>query len=122
MKILLIEPDTKLAGIYKAALEQAGHSVSWARQAQSAVHMADERAPEVVVLELQLSAHNGVEFLYEFRSYAEWKDIPVVLLTLVTPSSLMITQEMLQSFGIVDVLYKPATNLKQLLGAVEDAA
>lgn len=122
MVILLIEPDTKLAGIYRAALEQAGHSVSWARQAQSAVHAADDEKPDVVLLELQLSAHNGIEFLYELRSYAEWKDIPVVLLTLVTPSSLMITKEMLQSLGIFDVLYKPATNLKQLLGAVEDAA
>lgn len=121
MVILLIEPDTKLAGVYTRALKEAGHDVSWARHAQSAVHAADERAPDLVLLELQLSAHNGIEFLYEFRSYAEWKDIPVVLLTMVTPNSIQITRAMLESLGIVDVLYKPATNLRQLIAAVEDA-
>lgn len=121
MNILLIEPDTKLAGTYKTALEQQGCSVQWAAHAQDAVHSADDSKPELVILELQLAAHNGIEFLYEFRSYPEWQRIPVVLLTMVTPQSLQITHEMLNTFGIVDVLYKPATNLKQLIDAVNEA-
>lgn len=120
MNILLIEPDSKLAGIYKRALESAGHAVAWAASAQAAVHAADDVLPDVVFLELQLSTHNGVEFMYEFRSYPEWKDVPIVLLTMVAPSSLQITKEQILSFGIKDILYKPATSLRQLTEAVED--
>lgn len=121
MNVLLIEPDAKLAHIYEQSLRNAGHAVTWAAHAQDAVHAADSAKPNVVVLELQLTAHSGVEFLYEFRSYPEWQNIPVVLLTMVPPSSLQITGDMMKTFGIVDCLYKPATNLKQLVGAVEEA-
>src|ERR1700741_3726207 len=102
MNVLLIEPDKKLGGVYKAALEQAGHAVEMVAHAQDAVHTADEQKPDVVVLELQLAKHNGIEFLYEFRSYSEWQNIPVVLLTMVPPASLQITKEILQTLGIVD--------------------
>ena len=120
MVILLVEPDIRLAGLYRRALERAGHEIMWAREAQLAVHAADEKKPDLVLLELQLSAHNGIEFLYEFRSYVEWKNIPVILLTMVTPDSLLITKPMMENLGITDVLYKPATNLAQLVAAVSD--
>ena len=120
MHILLIEPDKKLAGTYKAALEQQAHNVQLAAHAQDAVHQADTQRPNLILLELQLAKHNGIEFLHEFRSYPEWQDIPVILLTMVPPSSLNITEEIMQSFGIVRCLYKPATSLKQLLEAVEE--
>ena len=121
MNVLLIEPDTKLARTYQSVLQAAGHKVTWSGHAQDAVHAADTAKPRVVVLELQLTAHSGIEFLYEFRSYPEWQNIPVVLLTMVPPSSLQITKDMMQTFGIVDCLYKPATNLQQLVSAVEEA-
>ena len=121
MNILLIEPDAKLATIYMEALTAAGHTVRHSQLAQQAVHIADNFMPDVVVLELQLVGHNGIEFMYEFRSYAEWKDIPIVLLTMVAPHSLNITRELLAQFGIIDVLYKPATNLRQLVRATEEA-
>lgn len=120
MKILLIEPDTKLGDIYQRALEQADHKVHVVAHAQDAVHSADRSKPEVILLELQLASHNGIEFLYEFRSYTEWQAIPVVLLTMVPPASLQITRDMMSDFGIVDCLYKPATNLKQLVNAIEE--
>ena len=121
MKVLLIEPDAKLAGIYKAALAQAGHAVSHAASAQDAVHEADETHPDIIVLELQLAQHNGIEFIYEFRSYSEWQNVPIILLTMVTPHALGITTDMFRQLGITDCLYKPATNLRKLVDAVGEA-
>jgi DNA-binding response OmpR family regulator len=118
-RILLIEPDHHLARIYTAALSDAGHDVQHVLQAQEAVHTADKNRPDVVLLELQLAAHNGVEFLYEFRSYPEWQGIPVVLLTMVPPASLQLTSATKQQLGIAACLYKPETNLKKLLKAVD---
>ncbi len=119
--ILIIEPDKQLGRTYQKMLELEGHHVQWAAHAQDAVHYADDQRPDVVVLELQLSQHNGVEFLYEFRSYPEWQNVPVVLLTLVPPAALSITSAIMERLGIVRCLYKPATSLVQLRRAVNSA-
>lgn len=121
MHVLLIEPDTALSRTYTQALLRSGNEVSCVRHAQDAVHAADEKTPDVVVLELQMAGHNGIEFLYEFRSYPEWYDIPVVVLTMVPPHSLRITQEQMTELGIIDCLYKPSTKLDQLVRAVQEA-
>jgi DNA-binding response OmpR family regulator len=117
--VLLIEPDAALGRTYKQALQHAGHTVGLATSAQEAVDTADELRPDVVVLELQLAVHNGVEFLYEFRSYPEWQQIPIVVNTQLTPDALALVQEVLeQELGVRLCLYKPRTSLEQLLGAV----
>ena len=43
MHILLIEPDTLQANVYKAAREKQNHTVAHVATAQSAVQCADER-------------------------------------------------------------------------------
>lgn len=117
--VLLIEPDTKLAHIYAKNLEQGGYVVTTTHHAQDAIFAADTTRPDVVILELQLAGHSGIEFLYEFRSYAEWQYIPVILLTLTPPRALMITQQLMDSLGIKRCLYKPAVTLKQLRSVVD---
>lgn len=120
MRVLLIEPDKKLAATYMSALEGQGYEVCWAAHAQDAVLVADKAKPDMVLLELQLAGHNGIEFLYEFRSYSDWLNVPVVLLTSVGPHALNITQEMMNELGIAGALYKPATTLKHLVRTVRE--
>ena len=122
MHILLIEPDVLQAKVYKAALERQGHTVDHAATAQSAVQSADEHKPGVVILELQLPSHNGVEFLYEFRSYAEWMYVPVVVHTFVPLDELAQTSVLQRELGVCSVLYKPATSLASMCETVKSAA
>jgi DNA-binding response OmpR family regulator len=122
MRILLIEPD-RLAAITLADMfKRAGHEVQHAISAQMAVQSADEATPDVVVLEMQLPRHNGVEFLYEFRSYSEWQHIPVIVHSFVPMSELAITVAMRSQLGIARIFYKPATSLTGLCTAVEQVA
>lgn len=120
MHILLIEPDRLLAHSYSRALETAGHSVAHAVSAQAAVHQADQKQPDAVLLELQLPRHNGVEFLYEFRSYPEWLHIPIVIHSFVPPTELNNAATLQYELGVAKVLYKPATTLAQLVAAVSN--
>ena len=103
-QILLLEPDIVLSRIYAKALEQVGHKVS----------------SVLVVLELQLPIHNGVEFLYEFRSYAEWQKTPVIVQSFVPPSEFKLTPSLWRGLGIAIYLYKPRASLQQLLNSVQD--
>ena len=119
--ILLIEPDHHLARIYMAALSDAGHDVQHVLHAQTAVHAADKKRPDIILLEVQLAGHNGIEFLYEFRSYPEWQGIPVILLTMVPPTALQLNTAVSKQLGIAASMYKPETNLKKLTQVVENA-
>jgi len=117
--VLLIEPDRSLARTYRTALEAAGYMVEWAGTAQTAIGRADEQRPSLVILELQLAQHNGVEFLYEFRSYGEWQDIPVIIHSFTPPANLATLRQTLENdLGIVATLYKPRTSLDILVAAV----
>lgn len=122
MRVLLIEPDAILAATYQRWLEQAGHTVAVAGTAQTAVHAADKDTPDVVVLELQLPRHNGVEFLYEFRSYNEWLHVPVIVHTFVPLGELNQTQILERELGVRRILYKPQTSLQQLEAAIRSLA
>jgi DNA-binding response OmpR family regulator len=117
MHVLLIEPDLVQANAYRWALAGDGHTVDHTTTAQGAVHLADVHRPDAVVLELQLANHNGVEFLYEFRSYPEWSNVPVLLHTFVPLAELrhaILTKEL----GVTRSLYKPETTLDSLRAAV----
>jgi len=121
MQVLLLEPDVLQASCYREVLERAGHQVAHARSAQAAVQLADEQMPDVVVLELQLPGHNGVEFLYEFRSYQEWLHVPAVIHSFVRPHEIEKSPILMAELGVKTVLYKPKTSLTQLCAAVHSA-
>lgn len=121
MHILLVEPDRVLARNYASTLTISGHTVATAHTAQDAVHVADEHMPDVVLVELQLPYHNGVEFLYEFRSYTEWLHIPIIILSFVPPSELSEAPVLTRELGVVQILHKPVTSLAQLCAAVDKA-
>jgi DNA-binding response OmpR family regulator len=120
MNILLIEPDNVLGQTYSQALEQAGHHVRLMHGAQSAVRSADAQKPDIVVLELQLVGHSGVEFLYEFRSYPEWHNVPIILHTMVPPQSLTISEALIEQLRISAYLYKPSTSLRKLVSTIAE--
>ena len=80
MHVLVVEPDKVLSRVYAAALKRDGHSTAQAATAQLAVQAADTKQPDVIVLNIDMPRHNGLEFLYEFKSYPEWQHIPVILL------------------------------------------
>ncbi len=123
MHILLIEPDTVLAQLYIQALEGVGqHTVSYIMSAEAAIHTADRKRPDVVVLEMQLVGHNGVAFLQEFRSYADWLDIPVIMHTWASPTHLQEFEEALKEMGVAAHLYKPQTTLHQLITVIDNYA
>ena len=120
MRVLLVEPDNALAMTYRQAL--SSHNVQIVVHAQDAIHAIDTEIPHLIVLELQLVNHGGIEFLHELRSYPEWQHIPVVVLTMVSPRRLTVLNTQLDALGVSACLYKPETSLKQLVSIVEDFA
>jgi DNA-binding response OmpR family regulator len=112
-RLLIIEPDILLGSIYKSFLSKK-YIVNVCNDGQQAIDLIDKQKPDAIVLELQLIAHNGYEFLYELRSYKEWFEIPVIINSLIPEN-----KNNYQELGIKDYLYKPTTSLEKLLDSID---
>lgn len=119
-QILIVDADRTLSATFATYLEAQGASVGLAVSAQSAVLVCEEKTPDIIILELQLVGHSGVEFLHELRSYAEWQHIPVLLHTNIPERDLTGFDEAFETLGVVGYLYKPDTSLKKLHEKVQD--
>jgi len=113
--ILLIEPDAVLARTYTQALRAAGHKVRHAVSAEQAVQLADAAVPDAVILSLELAGHNGIEFLYEFRSYDEWQTMPVIMLTNAHTVELLSDAVLREHLGVQAVLVRSQTSNEKLV-------
>lgn len=119
MNILIVEPSKDLAEVLAKEFKKKGHKTSVAHTAQGGIEKADNEKPDIVILELIIPGHNGLEFIYELRSYPEWLDIPVLIYSQIAPSELGVDSKLLNEMGIVGHFYKPTTSLGELAGAVE---
>lgn len=115
LHILLVEPDYVLGAIYKEHLERASYGVKLVSDVQKAIDEIDKRKPDAIILEIQLSSHNGYEFLYELRSYGEWQDIPVMIHSMVPENVTNTSVKINTELGVVGYLYKPNTSLAKLI-------
>ena len=77
--ILLIESDPLLGATYKKMIGSTGYRVEWKTDPQDAVEYADENPPFRVVCGMFVGSKTGVEFVYEFKSYEDWRGIPIIL-------------------------------------------
>lgn len=118
MRILLIEPDNLAAGLYADALKKVGFQVNAAADAQSALHAMDKSIFDCLVLELDMILHNGFEFLYEFCSQDDWKNIPIIIHSSINPERFKNMLATWEELNVVEYLYKPTSTLKDLQGAV----
>lgn len=119
MNILIVEPDKVLAQTYATALQGAGHVVSICAGAQAGIFAADTCKPDVVIVELQLTGHSGIEFLYEFRTYDDWVDVPVIVLSNVPAGEFSGSWKLLRDqLGVSGYHYKPLTSLRTLIRSV----
>lgn len=79
MRILLIEDDAMFGGSLRQALQDAGHSVDWARDALEAETALTDEGYVLVLLDLGLPGKNGLEVLRGMRR--DGNQLPVLILT-----------------------------------------
>lgn len=121
-QILLIESDAPFAKNLSQALSKGGHKVVWQVDPQAAINDADKKSPDVIIIELLLANRSGVEFLYEFRSYPEWSDVPVIILSGLSEHEIRIDEPSLKQLDIERYFYKPNTALGDVVEAVNQLA
>lgn len=80
-RILIVEDDTALRRFFRISLAMAGFEVEEASDGIDALHLIENRAPDLVVLDLVLRALDGISVRQELASRAVTRDIPIVIVT-----------------------------------------
>ncbi len=113
MKVLVIEPDLIIGKVLSDYLGSTGHSVRLRQGAEESIAALDDQPADVIILELNIPGHNGLEFLYEMRSYTDWQDVPVIIHSF-TPPVKLVDGLAYKELGVSKYLYKPETTLSNL--------
>lgn len=80
-KILLIEDDEVLAGMYKMKIKQQGYELVTAENGKEGVEKAKKEKPDLILLDLILPQKDGYQVLQELKEDKETKGIKVFILS-----------------------------------------
>ncbi|MBI3564751.1 MAG: response regulator [Elusimicrobia bacterium] len=80
-RILLVEDDDFTAELLRMRLVEAGHEVTIAGDGLSAVTLADNTKPALVVLDWGLPAADGTHVLKLLRQHAATAKSPVIMIS-----------------------------------------
>jgi signal transduction histidine kinase/CheY-like chemotaxis protein/HAMP domain-containing protein len=80
-RLLLIDDDHDMRSLMRQHLANDGWTIVEAPNGRVALDRIAEAQPNVIVLDLMMPEMNGFEFLTELRLDAEWRAVPVVVVT-----------------------------------------
>ncbi|MFZ2029534.1 MAG: phosphate regulon transcriptional regulator PhoB [Vitreimonas sp.] len=79
--VLVVEDEAALADLLKYNLEKEGYQVRVAVDGEEALVAAEERSPDLVLLDWMLPKASGVEVCRRLRARQETRNTPIVMLT-----------------------------------------
>lgn len=109
---MVVEDDSGLRNLYRAALTSAGYAVIAVEDGVDALRRIDAQAPSAVVLDWSLPRLSGRDVHGELRARVDTRDLPVILVTGTDISAI-------DPADFACVLRKPI-DTDRLVSAVED--
>jgi CheY-like chemotaxis protein len=103
-RVLVVDDEPDVLLLCRLNLQQRGHELLEASNGTTALELARERHPEVIVLDLMLPGMNGYEVLESLKQDERTSDIPVLVLT---AKSLRADRERSHGLGASGFLTKP---------------
>jgi DNA-binding response OmpR family regulator len=117
-KILIIEDDQIVAGIYKNKFSVEGYQVEVAADGESGLASVHKFRPDAVVLDLMLPKLSGVELMKQVRAEPDFADLPIIVF-----SNTYLTNMVQDAWkaGATKCLSKASCSPKQLISVVRAA-
>src|SRR5688572_33132735 len=81
VKVLIVDDDAFLSGIYATKLELEGFQVVSARDGEEGLKAAMREKPDLILLDVLMPKLDGFEVLKRLKAEAEFKATPVIMLT-----------------------------------------
>lgn len=102
-RILLVEDDVALAGVYKARMELEGFDIREVNNGEDALSVAVEFKPELILLDAMMPKINGFDVLDILRNTPETAGIRIIMLTALSQPK---DKERAEALGVDDYLVK----------------
>ena len=115
--VLIIEDNEKNLKLVRDILQVKGYSTLQAMTAEDGIHLANERLPDLVLMDIQLPGMNGIDALRVLRNNAATAKIPVIA---VTASVMQQDRKLITDAGFDAYVGKPIS-LKEFVEAVRHA-
>jgi signal transduction histidine kinase/CheY-like chemotaxis protein len=116
--VLLVDDDASFRDVTRAMLEKEGWSVSEAENGAAALKSMEAQRPSLIFLDLIMPVMNGFEFAAHVRQHAEWRSIPIIVIT----SQDLTSDDRHHLDGYVQmILQKQGASRESLLQQVRDA-
>jgi DNA-binding response OmpR family regulator len=80
-RIVLVEDDATIAGMYRHHLEQEGHTVWIATDGEAGLQVTRSVMPDIVFLDVRLPKLDGFEVLAALRADPTTAELPVIMLS-----------------------------------------
>jgi DNA-binding response OmpR family regulator len=106
-KVLLVEDSKFLRIANEKALSKAGFEVSTAADGEEALKVANEKLPDIILLDMMLPKISGTEVLKALKGNPATTNIPVIVLT----SLSQVNEEKLLEAGAAAYLEKSSLDL-----------
>lgn len=81
IKVLIVDDDAFLSGIYATKLELEGFAVVSARDGEEGLKAALKEKPDLILLDVLMPKLDGFEVLKRLKADDSVKDTPVIMLT-----------------------------------------
>lgn len=79
--VLVVDDETKIAGLLKAYLESSGYAVDTQETGLAALDAVREHQPDLVILDLKLPDISGYEVSDQLRQVYNHEQLPILMLT-----------------------------------------
>ncbi len=80
-RMLVVDDDEHTRVLLRELCEAAGFVVDEAADGASALARLTERAPDLILLDINMPDVDGFSLLRQIREHEVWKDLPVIMLT-----------------------------------------
>jgi two-component system alkaline phosphatase synthesis response regulator PhoP len=113
VRILLVEDDPSLVSLYKKKIESEGLIVDAALDGAEGLKKAGNKKYHLIILDLVLPKIDGLEVLKKIRQNSEIKNTPVLILTNVGISDILMEQA--ENLEAKEFILKYKTSLEELM-------
>jgi chemotaxis protein histidine kinase CheA/ActR/RegA family two-component response regulator len=113
---MVVDDSLSVRRAMEQLLKDSGFEVRLARDGLEAVELIRERAPDIMLVDLEMPRMNGLELTAFVRNFEQTREVPVIMITSRTTER---HKELAQEAGVDLVITKPYTD-ENLLDAISE--
>ncbi len=115
-KILLVEDDNSLAGVYETRLQAEGFDIRRVANGEEALSSALEYKPDLIVLDVMMPRVSGFDVLDILRNTPETNNMKIIMLTALSQDS---DRERAEALGVDDYLVKSQVVIADVVARIK---